>query len=59
MNPDIRFDPSIPELGDLAISHAIISVSKFLIFFTPFFLGLFMKKYNIAHEFVVTIIFKI
>jgi hypothetical protein len=56
MNPDIRFDPSVPELGDLAISHAIISV--FNLFYTILF-GLFMKKYNIAHEFVVTIIFKI
>jgi hypothetical protein len=25
---EIRFDPNIPDLGDLAIPHAIVSVNK-------------------------------
>jgi hypothetical protein len=25
---EIRFDPSIPDIGDLAISHAIVGVNK-------------------------------
>jgi hypothetical protein len=32
---EFRFDPSIPNLGDLAISHAIVSVNKlFKLFYT-------------------------
>jgi hypothetical protein len=31
----IRFDPSIPDLGDLAIPHAIVIVNKlFKLFYT-------------------------
>jgi hypothetical protein len=34
---EIRFDPNIPDLGNLAISHAIVSVNKLLkLFFIPF-----------------------
>jgi hypothetical protein len=44
----IRFDPSIPDLGDLAIPHAIVSVNKlFNLFYTIhyyIFCGIFMTK---------------
>jgi hypothetical protein len=45
---EIRFDPSIPDLGDLAILHAIVSVNKlFKLFYTIhyyIFCGIFMTK---------------
>jgi hypothetical protein len=53
-SPEIRFDP---DLGDLAIPHAIVSVNK--LFYTIHYTilcGLCMKKINIAHEVVVTTI---
>jgi hypothetical protein len=32
---EIRFDPNIPDLGELAISHAIVNVNELLkLFFT-------------------------
>jgi hypothetical protein len=27
--PEIRFDPNIPDLGDLVIPHAIVNIKKF------------------------------
>jgi hypothetical protein len=50
---EIRFDPSIPDLGDLAIPHAIVRVNKlFKLFYTFHYDILCMAKYNIVHEFV-------
>jgi hypothetical protein len=37
---EIRFDPSIPDLGDLAIPHAIVSVNKLF----KLFCGISMTK---------------
>jgi hypothetical protein len=49
----IRFDPSIPDLGDLAIPHTIVSVNKlFKLFYTIYYDILCMTKYNNVHEFV-------
>jgi hypothetical protein len=49
---EIRFDPSIPDLGDLAIPHAIVSVNKlFKLFFTMCYTIIIKQRYNIVHEF--------
>jgi hypothetical protein len=39
---EIRFDPSIPDLGGLAIPHAIISVNKLYELFIPFIFTYFV-----------------
>jgi hypothetical protein len=48
---EIRFDPSISDLGDLAIPHAIVNANKiFKLFYTIHYES--MSKYDIVHEFV-------
>jgi hypothetical protein len=38
---EIRFDPNIPDHGDLAIPHAIVSVNKLFKLFIPFIITYF------------------
>jgi hypothetical protein len=50
---EIRFNPSIPDLRDLTIPQAIVSVNKlFKLFYTIHYDILCKTKYNIVHEFV-------
>jgi hypothetical protein len=53
---EIRFDPSIPDLGDLEIPHAIVSVKKLIRYTIHYniFRGISITKYG--YEFVVTTI---